>query len=143
MSASARFGGHIVQGHVDAVGRVVRIEAEASSHLVRVETPAEFLRYVIEKGSIAVDGISLTVAALDESSFTVAIIPHTWSVTTLSLRRPGDRVNLEADVLAKYVERLLEARMTGSNTGTTRGEPRMTGSGSGLTEATLRDSGFA
>jgi riboflavin synthase len=143
MAAGARFGGHIVQGHVDAVGRVSRIAPEATSHLVRVETPPEFLRYVVEKGSIAIDGISLTIAAVDTSSFTVAIIPHTWSVTTLGLRRPGDRVNLEADVLAKYVERLLEARLAGPHEGGAAGEPVAPESRSGLTEAKLRGSGFA
>jgi riboflavin synthase len=132
MAANARFGGHIVQGHVDAVGRVARITPEATSHLVTIEAPPELMRYVVEKGSIAIDGISLTVAAATPDSFTVAIIPHTWQATTLGNRRPGDRVNLEADVLAKYVERLLEARLKAEGL-----------RGAGLTEAALREQGFA
>ena len=134
MAASSRFGGHIVQGHVDAVGRVARVTPESTSHRVTVDAPPELMRYVVEKGSVAVDGISLTVASTATGSFTVAIIPHTWAETTLGLRRPGDRVNLEADVLAKYVERLLEARLA----------PGMPDHASaGLTEAALRDHGFA
>jgi riboflavin synthase len=130
MAAGDRFGGHVVQGHVDAVGRLKRIVPEATSHLIEVEAPPEVMRCVVEKGSIALDGISLTVATLSASTFTVAIIPHTWTQTTLGSRKPGDRVNLEADILAKYVERLLEARL---------GPAQPTS----LTEAALRESGFA
>ena len=98
-----RLGGHLVQGHVDAVGEVV----EPAPDLV-VSAPASVLRYVVEKGSIAVDGCSLTVAQVHEGAFTVAIVPHTAQVTTLGAKRSGDRVNLEVDVVAKYVERLLQ-----------------------------------
>ena len=97
-----RLGGHLVQGHVDAVGDVVT----PAPHL-RVRMPADLGRYVVEKGSIAVDGCSLTVARAGEHDFTVAVIPHTAAVTTLGFRAAGDRVNLEVDVLAKYVERLV------------------------------------
>ncbi len=99
---SDRLGGHIVQGHVDAVGTVRHAAPDLS-----VACDASVLRYLVEKGSITIDGISLTVVALDDSGFTVAVIPHTMEVTTLGVRKPGDRVNLEVDVLAKYVERLL------------------------------------
>ena len=99
---SDRLGGHLVQGHVDAVGEIVT----AAPHL-RVRTEPDLLRYVVEKGSITVDGISLTVVEAGDDSFTVAVIPHTMDVTTLGHKGPGDLVNLEVDVTAKYVERLL------------------------------------
>jgi len=103
-----RLGGHVVQGHVDGVGSV-RERRPQRDGSVEVEIAAEpgVLRYVVHKGSITVDGVSLTVAALDPDSFTVAVIPHTLSVTTLGIREVGQPVNLEVDVLAKYVERLL------------------------------------
>ena len=98
-----RLGGHLVQGHVDAVGEIVRPVPD-----LQVRMPAELTRYVVEKGSITVDGISLTVVDALDDGFTVAVIPHTAEVTTLGSKGPGDRVNLEVDVMAKYVERLLE-----------------------------------
>jgi riboflavin synthase len=100
-----RLGGHLVQGHVDAVGEVVTPAPE-----LEVRLPASLARYVVEKGSITVDGCSLTVVKALADSFTVAIIPHTAAVTTLGSRRPGDRVNLEVDIVAKYVEHLLTER---------------------------------
>ena len=100
-----RLGGHLVQGHVDAVG-VIRSPAPS----LEVGVPADLRRYLVEKGSVTVDGCSLTVVKVLTDSFTVAVIPHTASVTTLGQRGPGDRVNLEVDVIAKYVERLLEER---------------------------------
>jgi riboflavin synthase len=99
---SDRLGGHIVQGHVDGVGEIV-----APAPDLRVRMPHELLRYVVEKGSVTVDGVSLTVVDVLDDGFTVAVIPHTAAVTTLGRRRPGDRVNLEVDVTVKYVERLL------------------------------------
>jgi len=108
MRADGRFDGHIVQGHVDATGEVATVIPDGESRVVRIAAPPEGLRYVVEKGSITVDGVSLTVTSVDADGFEVALIPHTLSVTTLGLVRPGDRVNLEFDVLAKYVERLLE-----------------------------------
>jgi riboflavin synthase len=98
-----RLGGHLVQGHVDAVGEIVEPVPD-----LRVRMPAELTRYVVAKGSITVDGISLTVVDALDDGFTVAVIPHTAEVTTLGRKGPGDRVNLEVDVMAKYVERLLE-----------------------------------
>ena len=103
---SDRLGGHLVQGHVDAVGIVQR----AAPDLV-VSIPVPLSRYVVEKGSITVDGVSLTVVEAFEDGFAVAVIPHTAAVTTLGVRRPGDAVNLEVDVTAKYVERLLAAQL--------------------------------
>jgi riboflavin synthase len=100
-----RLGGHLVQGHVDGVGTIV----EASPDL-RITAPASLLRYLVEKGSITVDGISLTIVQPTEDGFTVAVIPHTEAVTTLGHKGVGARVNLEVDVIAKYVERLLEAQ---------------------------------
>jgi riboflavin synthase len=99
-----RLGGHIVQGHVDAVGEVVTPAPD-----LYVRTDPALLRYVVEKGSVAVDGISLTVVEVRADGFTVAVIPHTAEVTTLGARRPGDRVNLEVDLMAKYAEKLLDA----------------------------------
>jgi riboflavin synthase len=104
-------GGHVVQGHVDAVGRIRSVAPEGDSRRVWVDAPETIVRYCLEKGSIAVDGVSLTVAALDDDGFEVALIPHTLSVTTLGGLEPGDEVNLEVDVLAKVVERLLAARL--------------------------------
>ena len=103
-------GGHLVQGHVDGVGRISSVEAEGEGLRVVVEAPPEVLRYCVEKGSITVDGVSLTVAELLEDAFAVALVPHTLSATTLRDLVPGQPVNLEIDVLAKYVERLLGAR---------------------------------
>ena len=110
LRAGEPLGGHIVQGHVDAVGRVRRVDTEGEGARMDVEAPPEVLRYCVEKGSIAVDGVSLTIAALTDDSFEVALVPHTLRATTLGERKPGDELNLEVDVLAKYVERLLAAR---------------------------------
>jgi riboflavin synthase len=109
MRADGRFDGHIVQGHVDGVGTVRRIEAEGASIRLWVDVPAELRHYLAEKGSIAVDGVSLTISGVDATGFEVVLIPHTLEVTLFGARRPGDAVNLEADVIAKYVARLLEA----------------------------------
>ncbi|HSL65744.1 MAG TPA: riboflavin synthase [Gaiellaceae bacterium] len=106
LRAGDPMGGHVVQGHVDGVGRVRAVDEEG----IWVDPSAELLAYVVEKGSIAVDGVSLTVAEVDDAGFRIALIPHTREVTTLGSLRPGDAVNLEGDVLAKYVERLLERR---------------------------------
>jgi len=108
-----RLGGHLVQGHVDAVGRVEAREVQPDgSTRLRCSAPPELLRYVVEKGSITVDGVSLTVTGVEAEGFTVAVIPHTLAVTTLGVKPPGEPVNLEVDVLAKYVERLLDGAMT-------------------------------
>ncbi len=107
LRASDRLGGHVVQGHVDGVGRVAAVREEGFARVVTVAAPPELLRYVVEKGSIAVDGVSLTVARLDDDGFDVSLIPETLERTTLGAAAPGDTVNLEVDVLAKYVERLV------------------------------------
>jgi riboflavin synthase len=102
-----RLGGHMVAGHVDAVGRIAQVAPRAEAVDVTIEAPAELLRYVIEKGSIAVDGISLTVNAVDERGFTVSLIPHTQTATALARKGPGGAVNLEVDLIGKYVEKLV------------------------------------
>jgi riboflavin synthase len=107
LRAGEPFGGHLVQGHVDGVGMIAAIEREGDGHRIRVQAPGPLLRYLAEKGSIGVAGISLTVAALRDDGFEVAVIPHTWNSTTVSRWEVGDPVNLEVDVIAKYVERLL------------------------------------
>ena len=107
LRAGEPLGGHVVQGHVDGVGRVRSLEPEGDGARLTVEAPPELLRYCVEKGSITVDGVSLTVASLAEDAFSVALIPHTLAETTLSGLGPSDEVNLEVDVLAKYVERLV------------------------------------
>jgi riboflavin synthase alpha subunit len=107
LRAGEPLGGHYVQGHVDGVGSVRGIGREGDGLRVTIETPRDLLRYCVVKGSIAVDGVSLTIAALDDDAFAVALIPHTLTVTTLGTLAIGDRVNLEVDVLAKYVERLV------------------------------------
>ncbi len=104
-----RLDGHIVQGHVDGVGTVEWVRPEGDARRMRVTLPEGLARYVVEKGSITMDGVSLTVTAVDAAGFEVALIPHTLDVTVLGIRAPGDAVNLEVDVLAKYVERLLES----------------------------------
>jgi len=106
MAAGGRFGGHIVQGHVDGTGVVAAAEPEGGSVLLRVEAGPEVMRYVVEKGSITVDGVSLTVARRDGAGLTIALIPHTMSATTLGPAAVGRRVNLEVDLVAKYVEAL-------------------------------------
>ena len=107
LRAGEPFGGHMVQGHVDGVGTISSIEAEGDGYRIAVKAPSDLLRYMAEKGSIGVAGISLTVAALRDDGFEVAVIPHTWNSTTVSGWGVGDPVNLEVDVIAKYVERLL------------------------------------
>jgi riboflavin synthase len=107
VTPSTRLGGHIVQGHVDARGQFLSAEEHGGSWTVRVGYPKELGRYLVFKGSVAVEGISLTVAALAEDHFEIAVIPKTWALTNLSSLRRGDPVNLEADIIAKYVERIL------------------------------------
>ncbi len=107
LSATGRFGGHFVQGHVDGVGTVTRVAPEGDGVWMEVSLPPGLARYVAEKGSVALDGVSLTVAAVQDSRCAVALIPHTLAVTTLGRRDPGDPVNVEVDILAKYLARLL------------------------------------
>jgi riboflavin synthase len=107
MSLERRFGGHIVQGHVDSVGEVVGVTPVGESQIWEFKAPAGVLRYAVEKGSVSVDGISLTVVSVRDGSFTVSILPQTRANTNLGSLQPGSRVNLEADVIAKYVERMV------------------------------------
>ena len=109
MAAGGRFGGHVVQGHVDGTAQILERVPGDRWELVRLSLPAGLARYVVEKGSITVDGVSLTVASVDDTSFTVSLIPTTLDLTTLGHKGIGDLVNLEVDVLAKYVERLMSA----------------------------------
>jgi riboflavin synthase alpha subunit len=106
--AGEPLGGHYVQGHVDGVGTVASVEAEEEGTRIWIEAAPALLRYCVEKGSIAVDGVSLTITALREGAFEVALVPHTLEQTTLGRVEPGDEVNVEVDLLAKYIERLLE-----------------------------------
>ena len=129
MAADGRFGGHIVAGHVDGVGRIINVRRDDTAVWYTVEAAPQLLRYIVEKGSITIDGISLTVARVDEAGFAISAIPHTVRETVLSLRRPGDQVNLETDIIGKYVEKLL------------RPVPEAPGKG-GLTLEFLRNNGF-
>ena len=114
VTAHSRLGGHIVQGHVDGVGTVVRRTPSEHWEVVEIAMPPELGRYLVDKGSITVDGVSLTVVEVKDTSFTVSLIPETLARTTLGSRRPGERVNLEADVIAKHVEKLLAYREVGA-----------------------------
>jgi riboflavin synthase len=109
MPADGRFDGHIVQGHVDGTGRVLDLVRDGAGVVLVLEPPPDLMEQIVEKGSITIDGVSLTVSAATESTFEVSLIPHTLEVTTLGSLRPGDTVNLETDVLAKYVQRILKA----------------------------------
>jgi riboflavin synthase len=110
VTLATRLGGHMVQGHVDGIGTVTSREVSDNWEVVRIAPPKDLLKYIVEKGSITVDGTSLTVASVDAESFTVSLIPETLSKTTLGIRQVGDQVNLEVDVMAKYVEKLIEAQ---------------------------------
>ena len=114
LQLSARIGGHLVSGHVDAVGRLREKRDEGNGWRIFFDAPETVLRYVIKKGSIAIDGISLTVADVDRAGFSIAMIPHTARLTTLGFKAAGDSVNLEADIIGKYVERLLPGRAAGN-----------------------------
>ncbi len=134
MPADGRFGGHIVSGHIDGTGTVRSIVMEGNAVWYTINAAPSLLRYIVEKGSIAIDGISLTVAYVDESCFKVSIIPHTMEMTTLPERKAGDVVNLECDIIGKYVEKLLTNPAT-SDSGAA------VNSG-GITEEFLRVNGF-
>lgn len=120
MAANGRFGGHIVSGHIDGTGTITKIQKDGNAIWYTIQTAPSILRYIVEKGSIAVDGISLTVADVGANSFSISAIPHTVGITTLGKRKAGDVVNLETDVIGKYVERLLAGR-----------EEKQTGDGAG------------
>ncbi len=108
LTLSSRLGGHLVQGHIDGTGSLIEVNSVGEGYLMRFGFPSGLRHYIVEKGSLAVDGISLTVAGLDSDSFRAAIIPHTWRSTNLSKISPGAAVNLEVDIIAKYVERLMQ-----------------------------------
>ena len=110
LMVGARVGGHLVQGHVDATGRVVSLVREGGAVMAKLAAPPEVLRYVVEKGFIAADGVSLTVVGYDQSSFSVSLVGYTLNNTVLGSRKVGDQVNLEVDIIAKYVEKLREGR---------------------------------
>ena len=128
MAAGSRFGGHIVSGHIDGTGTIRALRRDDNAVWYTVSAAPSLLKYIVEKGSIAIDGISLTVAAVDDASFSVSIIPHTAASTILGSKRPGDTVNLETDLIGKYVEKLLSFR----------DEP----ASGGLTLEILRQNGF-
>ena len=130
MAANGRFGGHIVSGHIDGTGIIREIRDDDNAVWYTVEAPPEILRYVVEKGSIAIDGISLTVARVDDRSFQVSVIPHTRAVTALSNRRVGSPVNLENDIVGKYVEKLMQPA------------PSESGPASGITMEFLAQHGY-
>ncbi len=127
MPADGRFGGHIVSGHIDGTGTIRSVIREGNAVWYTIDAAPSLLRYIVEKGSIAIDGISLTVACVDEGCFKVSIIPHTMEATTLPERKAGDAVNLECDIIGKYVEKLME------------GANRIP---HGITEEFLRENGF-
>ena len=130
MAADGRFGGHIVAGHIDDIGTITSMERDDNAVWVTVRTTTAVLRYIVEKGSITIDGISLTVARVDDKSFAVSVIPHTGAETTLLEKKPGDTVNLETDMVGKYVEKLLKS------------EPEEEKAQSGITMDFLRSHGF-
>ncbi|MBR3269049.1 MAG: riboflavin synthase [Oscillospiraceae bacterium] len=113
MPANGRFGGHIVTGHIDGTGTVGRMKREENAVWVTIAADADIMRYIAEKGSVAIDGISLTVARVSKQDFSVSVIPHTGRETTLLSRQPGDTVNLECDIIAKYTEKMLKPQKTG------------------------------
>ena len=135
--------GHIVQGHVEGVGTIREIAPEGNALVYRIETPKELLRYIVEKGSVAIDGISLTVTETDDTGFSVSLIPHTAKMTTLGYKSVGDSVNLETDILARYVEKMLGLQKTADGLADSR-RTEIAGENSedGLTEAFLRQHGF-
>ena len=130
MAADGRFGGHMVSGHIDGTGTISAYRTEENAVWVTIDTPAEILALVVEKGSICIDGISLTVATVGETQFSVSVIPHTAQETTLLKKKPGDFVNLENDIVGKYVQKLLGLM------------PRKCASHSNLTMDMLREYGF-
>ena len=140
MACGGRFGGHLVSGHVDACGRVAELVRDGIALVMRVSVPSDVLRYVALKGSVTLDGVSLTVASVSDSdsSFTVSLIPHTMASTTLHLLKPGSPVNVEVDMLARYVERLLAA----GEAAPASAQVDSGSAGGGLTEEFLKKYGF-
>ena len=129
LTLSSRLGGHIVSGHIDGTGEIVSFKEEGNAMLMKIAADSELLRYIVEKGSVALDGISLTVAAVTDTDFTVSLIPHTREVTNLGSKKAGSTINIETDVLGKYVEKMLAGNKTQKNAG-------------GLSRAFLLENGF-
>ena len=117
LTLASRLGGHIVSGHIDGTGTIESLQAEDNAVWVTIAAPGEILKYIVQKGSIAIDGVSLTVAYIDDSVFKVSIIPHTKDQTTLLGKKPGDEVNLECDMIGKYIEKLLVTRESPASQG--------------------------
>lgn len=140
MAANGRFGGHIVSGHIDGTGRIASMVREDNAVWVEINAPADILKYIVMKGSITIDGISLTVAGLTEESFSVSVIPHTGEETTLLKKGAGDIVNLENDVVGKYVDRLLNYSSSTVNDLDKEADSKETGSD--ITMEFLRSNGF-
>lgn len=140
MPATGRFDGHIVSGHIDGQGKVLKTWQDDVAIWFQIQPPRPLLRWIVEKGSIAIDGISLTVAGVTEDSFTVSIIPITQKHTVLQFKRPGDRVNLECDIVGKYVEKLLTSPPPPAET--PGNSANQGGHGKGLTKAMLLENGF-
>lgn len=115
MTLSGRFGGHIVSGHIDGVGIIKSMKKDDNAIILTIEVPRTLMKYIVEKGSVAVDGISLTVASLTDNTFSIAVIPHTLKETVLYYKKEGDKVNIENDVIGKYVERLLTFKEDNEN----------------------------
>jgi len=113
LALGERLGGHLVLGHVDDMGEVMQVTTEETAHIMRISAPAKLMPYIVDKGFIAVDGVSLTIVDFDDFSFVVSLVAYTTEYTTLRRRKPGDTVNLETDIIAKYVERLKERRKQG------------------------------
>ena len=135
LTLRSRLGGHIVSGHIDGAGTIAAMQEEGNAILLTVRASADVLRYVVEKGSVALDGISLTVARVSAADFTVSLIPHTREITNLREKRMGSRLNIETDILGKYVEKLFPGAHT-------RGESDAPKSAGGLTMDFLRQQGF-
>jgi riboflavin synthase len=116
LTLSKKLGGHIVLGHIDTTGKIKKIQSLPSAKIVEIEYPSEFFKYIVHVGSVALDGISLTIASSGKLSFSVSVIPHTWDNTVLRYRRVGDEINIEFDILGKYVERQISAKNNGGIT---------------------------
>lgn len=142
MAADGRFGGHIVSGHIDGTGTIAETEREGNAVWVYVSAPKEILDLIVQKGSIAIDGISLTVAKLEAARFAVSVIPHTGEETTLLSKKVGDKVNLENDIVGKYVQRLLSGGSLGLANNSSAGNRSSESSSSAITEEFLRERGF-
>lgn len=139
MAADGRFGGHIMSGHIDGVGRIKEVRPEQNAHIVTIEAPKAILDLIVEKGSIAIDGISLTVAGVGPTSFSVSIIPHTANETVLLKKHAGDIVNLENDIVGKYVQKLLSTSLNATDAPSASSRPEASAT---LTLEYLQANGF-